>query len=337
MVTMAVIDKKCGAMKTSYRLQARHCTAASVNSDEAMGVVEIPSDVSLLNLGKRNHTSAKRNACAACRKSHVTCEDGRPCHRCNSKGIDCVDAPTKPRGGPKKKRNDANLAFSSEAPAMTANDVVISPQVNTMDGSSDIDQLWNMLMMPEEDVMPPSMHLQSPEERENFHTILAKSDRGHTIPPSMRPKFEMIRKKKESLRLHFDRQLEEYIHMASMSDTPIIIWERSFVVHYLNPPAIELLSWTHPLPDRERISLMHILSPDAALHIGYNVLKAYESNFHERGYFRSSFRNLKERVFTFRKANFVCTIKRDILGLPHLYIVQMLPDPEDERPPDLHF
>jgi hypothetical protein len=43
---------------------------------------------------KRKKTN---KACLSCRKSHLSCEETRPCKRCIKKGIDCVEQPVQPK------------------------------------------------------------------------------------------------------------------------------------------------------------------------------------------------------------------------------------------------
>lgn len=43
-----------------------------------------------------------KQACAGCKKAHTRCEDIRPCPRCKSMKVECIDAPRK-----KRKRRDA--------------------------------------------------------------------------------------------------------------------------------------------------------------------------------------------------------------------------------------
>ena len=42
------------------------------------------------------------NACQHCKKSHLSCDNQRPCNRCTSRGkTDCQDAAHRKRGRPK--------------------------------------------------------------------------------------------------------------------------------------------------------------------------------------------------------------------------------------------
>ena len=43
------------------------------------------------NVRKRRRTTCAKKACANCRKSHVACDDNRPCYRCKQKGILCYE------------------------------------------------------------------------------------------------------------------------------------------------------------------------------------------------------------------------------------------------------
>ena len=77
-------------------------------------------------------------ACIACRKSHVQCDDSRPCKRCTRRGIDCVDC----------------------APKCATCPVVIKPLVNIVDGIVNLDvnsnSMWDNTGFPiqHQDVFP---------------------------------------------------------------------------------------------------------------------------------------------------------------------------------------
>jgi len=52
-----------------------------------------------------------KQACAGCKKAHTRCEESRPCPRCRTLGIECVDAPRKKR----KRRDDQTPDDESSA------------------------------------------------------------------------------------------------------------------------------------------------------------------------------------------------------------------------------
>ncbi|RKP39237.1 hypothetical protein BJ085DRAFT_43575 [Dimargaris cristalligena] len=54
-------------------------------------------------------------ACVYCRRSHMTCDEGRPCQRCIKRNIGdkCHDEPSKPPGHPQPTRTNSDFSYST--------------------------------------------------------------------------------------------------------------------------------------------------------------------------------------------------------------------------------
>lgn len=96
-----------------------------VNQDETLDAVwskiKTGSPSSDQGSGKKQKrgTYTKR-ACVHCRNAHAACDEGRPCKRCRTMGLQCIDAERKPR---KKQNFSESATFESLAdyiPALAA-------------------------------------------------------------------------------------------------------------------------------------------------------------------------------------------------------------------------
>lgn len=81
---------------------------------------------------KKRKTRKKKvdQACVYCRRSHMICDDARPCLRCIKRGIGhlCHDEPTP---GRQKKRPDLGMSDKNDSLDMTATDGGASQRLNT--------------------------------------------------------------------------------------------------------------------------------------------------------------------------------------------------------------
>ncbi|PRP86802.1 tyrosyl-tRNA ligase [Planoprotostelium fungivorum] len=261
----------------------------------------------------------------------------------HAKGFECVESATKPRKGPKSRRIEETASTALHSSNDSADQFICnipSPVVST-----DMERMWKMLVPDTEELVPPSMHIRTDEQYEDLRNTMTKF--GHNLSTEMMEILKRIRIKqgdlrkfitpeqKEDLLVDFEKQLQNYTMMASFSDVPTLIFDRASCVRHLNSSAIDLLSWTHPLPHADSSSLFHILSPDASQHVF--TCATQDQEWQEKMYFRSEYRSLKEKEPHYHKANYVCTVKRDLLGLSQIFIIQLLPDqvPQDQQPPSI--
>ncbi|PRP88530.1 ubiquitin C-terminal hydrolase L3 [Planoprotostelium fungivorum] len=265
-----------------------------------------------------------------------------PCFRCKAKGIECIESITKQRKGPKSKRIEettSSALHSNDSADQFAYNLP-SPAIST-----DMERLWNMLVPDIEEQVPPSMFVRTDQQYEDLLNTMSRF--GHNIPTETMERLKRIQSKqgdlqkfitpeqKEDILVDFEKQLQSYTTMASLSDVPTIIIDRAPCVRYLNFAATNLFSWTLPLPQPDPSSIFHILSPEATQQLLVSTTQNLE--WQERIYFRSGYRNMQEKEPHYESANYVCTIKKDLLGLLQLIIIQMLPDqvPQDQQPPSV--
>jgi len=82
--------------------------------------------IPLVPLAKKKKTVAKRKkvsqACVYCRRSHMTCDDGRPCQRCIKRNIAhlCHDEPKTNKKNKKKNNKDGKAAAQNKTTATAA-------------------------------------------------------------------------------------------------------------------------------------------------------------------------------------------------------------------------
>lgn len=86
---------------------------------------------------KRSHVT---KACVNCKKAHVSCDNARPCSRCQERGKSCTDGDSKKRG--RKKRNMIGSPISPTTPMSP-----ISP-VTLVKSEGPLPSLSTMAMMP---------------------------------------------------------------------------------------------------------------------------------------------------------------------------------------------
>ncbi|PRP82349.1 hypothetical protein PROFUN_10253 [Planoprotostelium fungivorum] len=274
--------------------------------------------------------------CAECRKSHVMCDS-------ESEADSYIHLTAKVKktvaGDVTNQAQSPVISPAETSPRLTGSGGETS-YMETGDSSSpseltiDRNELWRTLL-PGEESSPPSLYVIPSQEAEDISSTLKNS--GHPgITPELARKFEkfttqlmQMRKfitpqQKENMRIDFEGQLEKSKIMATESDVPTIIWERSFIVHHVNRSASDLFGWEPVLPSKDFESLFRIFSKEAGSLIGDHAIRAHESHFHEKAYFRAGIRNVKDEQY--RMANMVYTIKKDVLGLPQLYVLQILPD-----------
>ncbi|PRP75123.1 hypothetical protein PROFUN_03959 [Planoprotostelium fungivorum] len=158
-----------------------------------------------------------------------------------------------------------------------------------------------------------------PQMRESCESITAKID-------SVR-KF-LNDQQKEDLRLGFFQQLQTYAEAAHLSDTCTLVWDRAMVVHVVNQPAAELLGWRYPLPSKDTHQLIRMFSPEMAQMIIKNVLRVHLDTMKESVVCRSTFSRVDFMdAPNYKTCNFVLSVKRDLMMLPQLFVLQIIPDP----------
>ncbi|PRP79033.1 hypothetical protein PROFUN_13194 [Planoprotostelium fungivorum] len=270
-------------------------------------------------------SARKRPACASCRDSHVTCEGGeRPCHRCKVRGWECVESVSK------RKCKAQRISGSTDVSGKTL--TTTPPRI--------AGEYGELRKVPKLEISePPSLCAVLKKDFEIYVEYLRRE--GIIFDTNVKSKLDTIDQKivemkqfttpqqKEQLLSDFTKQLSIAIEAARNCQVPTIISDRSVVVHYVNDAAASLLSWSHPLPYRDREAWLHIMSPEMLSFLMENSIRINMECIVDRTvYHRASFRSLdcKDRVY--RKCNYAISTKRDLLGLPQLTTLQLLPDPE---------
>jgi len=105
--------KQQNQKKSSSKKRTKDEWSISTSQDDLDSTLpgeSVNNDEDLTPPTKKRKKQVKQ-ACAGCKKAHTRCEESRPCPRCKTLGISCVDAPRK-----KRKRREEN---SSEETIMT--------------------------------------------------------------------------------------------------------------------------------------------------------------------------------------------------------------------------
>ncbi|PRP89736.1 hypothetical protein PROFUN_00078 [Planoprotostelium fungivorum] len=261
------------------------------------------------------------------------------------KGIPCIEAESKRRSskneGRKRPRGEETIPIIPPPSIAPTSSPLSSDFTHAQEATLD-DVVWNMLFgeQPNDVPHPPSMHAFTPEEMEYLSKQMKET--GHLIPlePEVAASYRKIWEKlvdlrrfvtpeqKERIQAQFRQQLQIACDVARACDTPTIIWERNLVVHFLNKSAVDLLGWNLPLPQHNRLAFFHFLSPEMGDFIRTHTQKAYMEILSDTCSSRSGFRRLDCQEMTYKMCNFVLSFKRDVLGLPQLFMLQMIPDPE---------
>lgn len=136
-------------------------------------------------------------ACVYCRRSHMICDDSRPCQRCIKRGIGhlCYDEPTNSR----QRKKAQSLAKSSSSPgASTSSPPPLQPQHSTSFQSSQFENSMNLGLQnisPNQSSPPQPQTLQSAQQlpqgspTQSSNKLMNKSVLSQTMPFNPEPFF----------------------------------------------------------------------------------------------------------------------------------------------------
>ncbi|PRP84637.1 hypothetical protein PROFUN_07887 [Planoprotostelium fungivorum] len=277
-----------------------------------------------------------------------------------SKGFDCIEAPTQKRGaGKKRKVQESTDSGSQEIQSPTHLDSLVSPPLDTIPSPGDItssdgidcgslDDLWALLIDNQDQTSapvddneePPSLHIKSNEELARSQALMAS--KGHyLIDSKIIDKWREIAKKvaevskfitpqqKTQMKIDFKNQLNLYRGMAELNDVPTTLMDRTSKIQYLNTSMIDLLGWTVPLPCPDKIHMLHIMSPTWGASMAKFTQRSYLEASHDVVTFRAGFRRLDCQEMVYKDCSVMASVKRDIFGFPQLFVIQMIPDPQE--------
>ncbi|PRP87609.1 hypothetical protein PROFUN_04636 [Planoprotostelium fungivorum] len=286
--------------------------------------------------------ASSKITCTNCRKSHVTCDGKTPCHRCSLRAIECIAAPRR-KPGPQPKR----MRFS-DIEVTAATTLISLPPINHLSGGVDVvvGEAMRKLLPPSPDEIersdrdPPALYVPSEQELEEFEKIFLTNGHSQEGFAAVRRTALIVRNKmneikkfvtvdqREYLWVHFKEQLQAHKEMAQISDTPTLIWERCNALHFINKAAIQLLGWVRPMPYRENSDLLHVLSPQMSDFLRVFLIKSFLDGAMTADSYRAGYRRVENQKPEYKMCNFIVSVKRDLLGLPQLFVMQMVPDPE---------
>ncbi|CAH6718229.1 transcription activator of gluconeogenesis Ert1p [[Candida] jaroonii] len=138
-------------------------------------------------------------ACVYCRRSHMICDDSRPCQRCIKRGIGhlCYDEPTNSR----QRKKAQSLAKSSSSPVGSAESPPLQPQHSSSFQSNQFDNnmvssnlgLQNMSPSqsspPQSNVLQPTQQMTQGSPIQTSNKLVNKSVLSQTMPFNPEPFF----------------------------------------------------------------------------------------------------------------------------------------------------
>ncbi|PRP78619.1 hypothetical protein PROFUN_13472 [Planoprotostelium fungivorum] len=191
---------------------------------------------------------------------------------------------------------------------------------------------------------PPSFYIRSEEEKLQMKSIFVAKGLKHMSDPERASIWEKLTTRVEGLRRFvtiqqkkqliddFWSNLKTYSDASDLIDVPTIIWERSMKIHHLNAPFRKLCQWDLPLPHPDFLCIMQMFSLESveflAKSLPYAFVDSRLNTFHQR----LGIRSLHSTEEKYTEGNAVVSIKRDVFGLPSLFVCHFSPDPrEDEQ------
>ncbi|PRP75914.1 hypothetical protein PROFUN_15367 [Planoprotostelium fungivorum] len=234
------------------------------------------------------------------------------------------------RRGPKPKKQKATVV-----PSDLTNTAQLCPFSDDDTLQEQLQEFWSSLYDPTVRLAenPPSLHLNSGEEISRFREGCDLS--GEAL---LTEKWNQIAEKiidlrrfitseqRQQMLIDFENQVQMHASSARDNDVPTAVWDRSLKCHFMNQPFIDLVNWTHPLPSDDKLQLVHIFSPETVVFLKKNTQRSYLETTKDSVCLSAGYRRVDEEDNVYQGCNAMITVKRDVLGLPQLFIFQMIPD-----------
>jgi len=301
---------------------------------------------------KRFHVT---NACLNCKKLHVSCDSERPCNRCVERNKECCYGESKKRG--RKKQVELHPSPNSPPnpsppPAVSQNMGLMETEVDPpgLDVGSEpfeLDFLEDLfLSKPFENVEPPVQKIEKNETPSTFsradscvklHEILIRKlpDKAALIDANALPMHNQLVAIREGLNpeavMEIMRSFETYITnfggLFNELGTPSLIWERSGIIHYMNQAYLDLTGFNSPIPTPvDDFAFIEALSNEG---LGKYVdcltqlfLSGRPAALVDTFTFSTG---IKAAGSGWIQGTMCFTVKRDLLGLPLVFVGNFLP------------
>eukprot|EP01119_Soliformovum_irregulare_P017453 TRINITY_DN5193_c0_g1_i4.p1 TRINITY_DN5193_c0_g1~~TRINITY_DN5193_c0_g1_i4.p1 ORF type:complete len:373 (+),score=41.87 TRINITY_DN5193_c0_g1_i4:1391-2509(+) len=318
------------------------------------------SDVRKPDLPKKKRYARRVNqACFECQKSHVSCDNARPCRRCIERDRTCLDGvPRKAR----RKRSSAEVSSEVIQGLNLINEANPALFDQMMNQDSNIKNVMEMLRdnsalsvldLPEDTLGSFSeVFLSSYDSLQQTRNMtagewLAKSiqriisrvrileQRTPDLAERMKPYAQVIvsametfikqfnlestEKLMDEIRVQMGKSIAEHEGMSA----PVILWAKGTNIEWANQAFRNLTGFHFPVPD-EDISILDILSPDGARQALLSGLRAFISKTPGEMY-NCGIQNFHESGPEYIEGTFSISQRRNDWGCPLVFIGIFLP------------
>eukprot|EP01117_Protostelium_nocturnum_P006452 TRINITY_DN2324_c1_g3_i2.p1 TRINITY_DN2324_c1_g3~~TRINITY_DN2324_c1_g3_i2.p1 ORF type:complete len:320 (+),score=55.19 TRINITY_DN2324_c1_g3_i2:211-1170(+) len=306
-------------------------------------------------------TKRKFSACLQCNKSHVHCDGERPCNRCFTRGINCSE-PEKKKRGPKFKserresvENPSTISFVSQQVVSNAFDMGYVENQYQYSVFNSIQQYQNINQQ-QLPTYSQENSFSSTVNSINNHNHNHNNDNREGILPYVRYEehlgimqqlikwgfkvhVEELTKVVEEykkvvqflneeqitqLSLDYEKLLKDVTYASDQLEFPIITFvEFGVGIHHVNQALRDFTGWTGTVPSPAKNGAFMGLFDLKTLH-KFNDLfpKIMVSSSKKKA-------SLDGSMITpngnFEEGRILITVKRDIFGLPQMFLMQFAP------------
>eukprot|EP01114_Cavostelium_apophysatum_P018789 TRINITY_DN5892_c0_g1_i1.p1 TRINITY_DN5892_c0_g1~~TRINITY_DN5892_c0_g1_i1.p1 ORF type:complete len:374 (-),score=30.20 TRINITY_DN5892_c0_g1_i1:179-1243(-) len=289
--------------------------------------------------------SRTSKACMACRNSHMSCGNERPCKRCTDRAIPhlCVDAPHKRRGRKGKflesqtqnLNHSVSIPITASIPAPGSSDNLSVSEVFDMPDllltellltpMPQIPLLSNVRwdsqgevafsgVRPWSEEVLKYLKLKIPEEFEAIHQELVAHS-GHS-----KHILSILRETADEVLREFNEALATYSHTFNQVTVPTICFDNSGVIHYANQAFLDMTGFDVPIPtERSQFAVYEGIAP--------RYLAAYLRSIlaHSLSSPYVLFPAEVRSYGSFIDANLWITFKRNANGVVLLHVASIIP------------
>ncbi|PRP85046.1 ankyrin-2-like [Planoprotostelium fungivorum] len=282
-----------------------------------------------------------KTACAACRKSHVSCDANRPCPRCIRKGIPCEQ----PTPGHTQKRRRADDPFTqSDLTSDPSSDLLddfltgwnffVPDAATTTESESPVLDFsdtessriaFDHMMNPITDVpTPPSITYPLDDNfmKRKFQEAGIDVNDNVAVWKGIHETIEHFAKlctieQKKKLWNTFRQSLEESIRNADSVEIPVIIWGKFATIYYINKAYADTTGFPSGVPG-DNVSLFDIIQPDL-MNLVRKLLPQIFLN-RDINKFQLNDEAVPNKEGKLMRGSVITTIKRDVFGLPEYFV-----------------
>ncbi|PRP74081.1 hypothetical protein PROFUN_08705 [Planoprotostelium fungivorum] len=196
---------------------------------------------------------------------------------------------------------------------------------------------------------PPSLYIRSEESLYRLHSVLlAKGITNIWSIEEMRERQQKIfayrefvtQEQKKMMKEQFNEMLSVFIKTANTISVPTVVWDRTGVIHYANDGYIELTDFSGTLPSTsEDLFMMEMVSSSTLSSLAILMRDIFPKPDTKNAVIEGEARlwtkcnAVNKFIHSFERDNFYVhgqiylTIKRDVLGLPCLFMTHFFPYP----------